>query len=613
MALDPVVGIHSGRTLGVEAVMDNAVALGYASTHDLLDAAFDSSDGSDPLRAQNRLLDIETAAHQAAVRLFAALPDNPALKLFLNLDSRLLANADRIVAGLRASLSDHGIAPTSVVLTISERMPFVNVEALCDGAPGADAAHEDLERLLATLRGLSGRLALADFGAGSASLPLLTLTRPDFVKLDRFFVQAQARDRGRRLALQGLVNLAQPLGTLVIAEGVETVEQYQTCRQAGCEYLQGPLAGPRVTAAQDLPRTYEGIRSLSEIDHRRVGNDAALIAAQTEYMAPITMGTAMAEVFECFRQAKDQTFLPAVDAADEPVGIIREADLKEYTYSLYGKDLLSNRALGRTLDGFVVRAPVADVTTPAEKILDVFSASGGAECVLITRDRKYMGFLSASSLLKVISEKNLAMARDQNPLSRLPGNTMINEYIFEALHTTDRPSTLVYLDFDNFKPFNDTYGYRQGDRAITLFAELLRKALPREDVFVGHVGGDDFFVGFRDFDPDHVVHLIGDLIERFRRDVESFYDEEARRTGFIVARDREGVERHLPLLTASAAVIEIPRGHSTRSADEIAGLIARYKKKAKESASKIAAARLDDGAPADPTGADAPRPDPVRA
>ncbi|MBB4314382.1 GGDEF domain-containing protein [Roseospira marina] len=593
MVLHPVVGTHSGRVLGVEAVIGNAGALGFASPDDLLDGAFDSSEPADPLRADNRLPDIVQAAHAGALRLFAALTERASLKLFLSIDTRMIAWADPLIAHLRVEVERHGIHASSVIVMISERLPFFNLDTLCTGDPAAAAAHTELSRLFKTLRSLSGRLALSDFGAGTASLPLLTLARPDLVKVDRFFVQTQAADRSRRLTLGSLINLVHLMGTQVMAEGVETVDQYHVCRQAGCDYIQGPLVGPPVSDPAVLTDDCADIRALNETDKRAARSDAALITSQTQSIEPITLGTPMTVVFERFRRARDQTFLPAVDASAEPLGIVREADLKEYTYSLYGKDLLSNRALGKTLDEFVVRCPVADVNTKAERILEVFSASGGAECILITCDRQYMGFLSASSLLKVISEKNLAMARDQNPLSRLPGNNMINEYIADALLDNQAFWIIVYLDFDNFKPFNDAYGYRQGDRAITLFAELLRKELPQHDVFVGHVGGDDFFVGFKDYDGDTAVDLIGNLIERFRNDVESFYDEVSRQRGYMIGRDRDGNERHLPLLTASAAVIELPRAHAARSADDIAGQIAVYKKKAKQSASKIARARME--------------------
>ncbi|MBB4287447.1 bifunctional diguanylate cyclase/phosphodiesterase [Roseospira goensis] len=590
MALEPVVGTHSGRTLGVEAVIGNAPELGFASGQDLLDCAHDDSDPDDPLRCDDRLADVEAAAHARAVALFAAVPDRAGLKLFLNLDMRLRGRAAAIIETVREHLDRHGIPPAAVVVEISERLAAFSTEDLCRTAPAADATRRALLDLFGTLRGLSGRLALGDFGAGYASLPLLTLARPDLVKLDRYFIQGAARERGRRLALNTLTNLAHLLGSQVVAEGVETADEYHVCRQAGCDYVQGPLAGGRVFAGAHLDRDHADIRALNEADQRRLDTDAALISAQTQALDAITLGSSMATVFERFRAEKDRTFFPVVDPSGEPVGIIRELDLKEYTYSLYGKELLSNRALGRTLDAFVARCPIADVNTQAEKILELFSASAGADCVLITRDRQYSGFLSAASLLKVINEKNLALARDQNPLSRLPGNTMINEYISRMLVDRSASYAIAYLDFDHFKPFNDAYGYRQGDRAITLFAELLRKMIPQADTFVGHVGGDDFFVGFRAYPRDQVVAQVSALVRRFQRDVESFYDETARQRRYIIARDRDGIERRLSLLTASAAIVELPQGHSARSVDEIAGLIAGLKRAAKAAPDKVAVA-----------------------
>jgi diguanylate cyclase (GGDEF)-like protein len=590
MALEPVVGTHSGRTLGVEAVIGNARDLGFASVHDLLDCAHDTGAPDDPLRCDDRLADVEAAAHAGAIALFARVPDRTGLKLFLNLDLRLAARAETIIATLREHLDRRGVSTANIILEVSERVAFFSTEALCDSAEAPADANRDLTMLLGTLRSLSTRLALGDFGAGYASLPLLSLARPDLVKLDRFFIEMAAQERGKRLILNTVTNLAHLLGSQVVAEGVHSIEEYQICRQAGCDYIQGRLAGARIFEPDALQRDHAEILALNDSDHRRVGTDSALITAETQALEPIALGTHMGAVFERFRQDKDRNFFPVVDGSGEPVGIIRELDLKEYTYSLYGKDLLSNRALGRTLDAFVARCPVADVNTKAEKILEIFSASSGAECILITRDRQYIGFMSAASLLKVVNEKNLALARDQNPLSRLPGNTMINEFISEALTDTDNSHIMVYLDFDHFKPFNDTYGYRQGDRAITLFAELMRKKLNTADIFIGHVGGDDFFVGFKEFQVDHAVARIRDLVDRFSVDVESFYDEEARRNRYIVAKDREGIERRLHLLTASAAIVELPRGHTIRSVDDISGLIARLKKEAKHSPQRIARA-----------------------
>ncbi|MCD8476564.1 MAG: diguanylate cyclase [Sulfurospirillum sp.] len=103
-----------------------------------------------------------------------------------------------------------------------------------------------------------------------------------------------------------------------------------------------------------------------------------------------------------------------------------------------------------------------------------------------------MGYLSSRVLLEMINEKNIVDAKDQNPLTGLSGNRIINEFVSTAMESKEKVM-MAYFDFDNFKPFNDYYGFRKGDRAITLFADILRSAVGLEECLVGHVGGDDFF------------------------------------------------------------------------------------------------------------------------
>lgn len=300
----------------------------------------------------------------------------------------------------------------------------------------------------------------------------------------------------------------------------------------------------------------------------------------------------MEEVFERFRADKSLTFFPVVDQAHEPVGIVREKELKDYTYSLYGKALISNKTIGRKLKDFVTRCPMADINTKAEHILQAYSTVERSEGIIIVEDMKYVGFLSAHSLLRVINEKNLAAARDQNPLTKLPGNNLIHEYVSEALRQTDEEVILAYLDFDNFKPFNDKYGFRLGDRAILLFAELLSKALPRDTCFPAHVGGDDFFGGFKRMSFAEATQLTTDLVATFARDVESFYDDETRARGHIIGQDRVGNTVQFPLMTVSAALVHLPAGRGGHTADEVSQLIAGLKKEAKKIPSRVAAGVL---------------------
>ena len=140
------------------------------------------------------------------------------------------------------------------------------------------------------------------------------------------------------------------------------------------------------------------------------------------------------------------------------------------------------------------------------------------------------------------------MARDQNPLTKLPGNTSVLETVSDALEDVASGWAMAYFDLDQFKPFNDTYGFRNGDRVILMFAETLRKAMTGTDAFIGHIGGDDFFICRKNQDLYSFVDMIGDIRTRFAEDVVSFYDGSAAARPFM-AEGRDGIRRAFGMLT----------------------------------------------------------------
>ena len=241
-----------------------------------------------------------------------------------------------------------------------------------------------------------------------------------------------------------------------------------------------------------------------------------------------------------------------------------------------------NRSFGKRLGDFVRPCPVADIHTQAERILQIYSHNDTLNGVIIVENARYAGFLDNSSLLRVLNEKNLITAREMNPLTKLPGNTAISDFIADALTEDNETRSLLHFDFDNFKPFNDTYGFRQGDRALLLFAETLRQIFAGKDFFVGHIGGDDFFVGARGVPTSDVSRLAYEARKQFAEDVESFYDKKARERGSIEARGRDGNLRSYPLLTCSAAMLVIDPDEDQADLETVLTAFAELKKRAKE-------------------------------
>ena len=284
-----------------------------------------------------------------------------------------------------------------------------------------------------------------------------------------------------------------------------------------------------------------------------------------------------------------------VNQYDEPVGIIRESAFKEYIFSKFGRQLLENPSFGKDLTRFISKIPIADIHSSVEKLIETYTHFNNNEGLIMVDDMRYVGLLSTNALLKLINEKNLTQARNQNPLSKLPGNTMIHEYFSEALADMSHTYHLAYFDFDNFKPYNDQYGFRNGDRLILMFADLLKKAAMREKRFVGHVGGDDFFIGVKGSTREGVEKEMQKLALNFKKNAESFYDKESMENGYIMAKDRDGVMRRMPLITVSVAVLELPAGVDRQCTIEDAGnIIAMLKKEAKHSPSGVAGAGIVD-------------------
>ncbi|MBX9634418.1 MAG: GGDEF domain-containing protein, partial [Magnetospirillum sp.] len=551
-----------------EALLRNYEQAGFATIQVFFDSCY----------AQGILSEIEMVLREKAAAKFVQLEHWRQAKLFLNIDTRSLDLHGALPERTRKMLEHYQIEESQIAFEVSERHPF--------GQPAEAAAlfqHDKRHNF---------RLAIDDFGTGFSGLQVLYFAEPDYLKIDRFFVSDIANDAKKKLFLSQIVNIAHLLGVVVVAEGVETEREYYVCKDIGCDLIQGYLVQKPTREMSELKAHYDGVERMAKRERRVTVSDQKLIGDQVATVEPIRLDCKMEEVFERFRADKSLTFFPVVDEAYEPVGIVREKELKDYTYSLYGKALISNKTIGRKLKDFVTRCPMADINTKAEHILQAYSAVERSEGIIILDNMKYVGFLSAHSLLRVINEKNLAAARDQNPLTKLPGNNLIHEYVSEVLTATDQEAVLVYFDFDNFKPFNDKYGFRLGDRAILLFAELLSKALPRDTCFPAHIGGDDFFGGFRRMGFDEAMRMTKDLVDTFRRDVESFYDDETRSLGHIVGQDRVGNVVRFPLMTVSAALVHLAPGRPNHSVDEVSQLIAELKKEAKKSPDRVAAGAL---------------------
>jgi len=180
-------------------------------------------------------------------------------------------------------------------------------------------------------------------------------------------------------------------------------------------------------------------------------------------------------------------------------------------------------------------------------------------------------FSRMAERLKVLEQMSL----DASPLTRLPGNIAIERVLSRRL-TEGKPFAFFYADLDNFKAYNDTYGYVKASEVIKITAELIHQTVRKtadSDAFVGHVGGDDFVI-IADCEPAET--LCKQIIADFEAEIVKHYSAEDLACGAIEGIDRYGVARIFPIMTISIAVVICSKGEFN-SAMEIAKAAADLK------------------------------------
>jgi diguanylate cyclase (GGDEF)-like protein len=569
-AFEPIVNIHTGATFGYEALLRNYQAASFETIWEFFESAYN----------EGVLYQVELMLREKAIEKFCRSGLQERLKLFLNVDNRVFEMPDYQKGNTAKILSRYKLPASAICLEISEMHRI----------SGSDAVLQ----ILQLTKSQNYKIAIDDFGTGFSGFQLMYYASADFIKIDRFFISNISNDSKKRFFVASIINMAHLLGITVIAEGIETEQEFYICRDLGCDLIQGHYIQKATTDIREMRIKYEMVENLVKKDRRKVSQDQDIIYNQSEYIPQIPITASMEEVFNKFLEFDNYSFFPVTTENNEPVGIVREKDLKAYTYSMYGRQLLKNKSFGKTLRDFIVKCPIVDINTKAEKMLEIFSVGETVEGIIMTAQMEYIGFLSAKALLRVLNEKNLMTARDQNPLTKLPGNTLIYGYVSEALVDIESSYTLVYYDFDNFKPYNDRYGFRNGDRVILLFAEILQKRFSRENCFIGHIGGDDFFVGFKNLRFEEAHELTAMAIQEFTDGVKPYYDESDRRRGYIESKDRDGKRKNFPLLTVSAAMLVIPKHRNPLTMDEISATLAEMKKGAKGEQGGICASSINE-------------------
>ncbi|GAB7532435.1 bifunctional diguanylate cyclase/phosphodiesterase [Pseudomonas sp. 3A(2025)] len=546
----PIVMLSERRILGYEALTRGPSNSPLHSPISLFAVA----------RQCGRLSELELACRESACRRFSQqkLPG----KLFLNVSPESLLEASHPPGRTLEMLQRYGIAPQDVVIELTEQTPTDDFELLY--------------KALHHYRDMGFSIALDDLGAGYSSLRLWSELRPDYVKIDRHFIDGIHQDAVKREFVGSMLQMAKASRATVIAEGIELSEELAVLIEMGVDLVQGYLlARPQERPPRDirimLPKSESPSVPLSE--------EAADLGALLNPQPAISQHTPTAQVLEAFRLQANLNSVAVLDEQSRPCGIVHRHSLSDALLKPFGTELFARKPISRLMSEDFLAVDLNQSLQQVSRLLTSRARQRIEEDFIITRQGTYVGLGRVIDVLKLITELKIQQARYANPLTLLPGNVPIQQCLTRLLQQ-QRESMVCYVDIDSFKPFNDIYGYARGDEVLLCLAQCLNDRIDPSRDFVGHIGGDDFLMVLG---PEDWEKRLQTLLDDFQNQCRRFYRAEHLDAGCFSALNRQGQRQEFSLLSLSIGVVHLRHDACTRlDASQVADLASQAKHYAKD-------------------------------
>lgn len=559
----PVVDLKSRRVTASEMLLRPRRDSGYTSPDQLFTAARE-------LQLQGEL---DLACIQAAVRRAASTDVPSHLSVHININSDTIADLDhlqRLQVLLEQELSH--AASRKIIIELTEKEPLFQ--------PG-------VEELVRMCKRLGVSIALDDFGVGHSNLNAWLAFKPEIVKIDRYFIQNLANDTARQELLRGMRQMSEIMGTRLLAEGVETADELKVARSLGIHLAQGfflarPHPAPVTETRREALDVFQDSRVIVTASPGRTQQVDGMLFNLVKRMPSLPATATARDVVQFFSSQETQPSVVLTTDDGRPAGIMNMASFMNLMAQPYRMDIYGTRPA----IGLCNKTPVVkDVNASFDELVGILTEADQrylADGIVVTERGRYMGLCSSHQLIQRVTENRIEAARHANPLTLLPGNMPITTHV-ERMMDSSQDFALAYADLNNFKAFNDCYGFWKGDEVILLAAKTINEFVDPLYDFVGHVGGDDFVLVLQS--PDWRDRLRSIVDESARR-IGLLYPDKDRQAGGHEAEDRFGVKRFFPLVTLSFGVVPIS-GERSFGMAEVVSSVAEAKKQSKTTKGNI--------------------------
>ena len=529
----PIISLRNGDILGHEALSRITCECAITNTEMLFSIAGE----------YNRLWDLELLCRTTALNAAYKFMIPPYGKmLFINVNPDTMHDEKFRKGFTKDFLNQYKIAPQNIIFEITERNVIV-----------------DMKGFVATVnhyREQDYKIAIDDAGAGYSGLNLISDIHPNYIKLDMKLIRDVNSDNLKSALIKGMVELSKESHIYLIAEGIETREELNTLIHLGVQYGQGYyIQKPSEEVIDINDQIILDILERNQevtLDQQDKATNVS-IKNLCKYTGIVSSKVTANYVYNILKQNPCFFGLCVVD--DEiPLGIITNEKLAIKMGGHYGYSLYHNKPISELMDHEFLSV---DAHTPISMVSYMAMSRSSDKLydfIVVTEKDKYIGTVTIKDLLQKAMEIEVDNAKDQNPLSGLPGNRIVEQKLNQCLNCSGKYS-IAYIDIDNFKAYNDTYGFENGDRILKLLASVLKNNIPREH-FIGHIGGDDFVVILYEHRTDRYFEAI---IHEFQQKALSFYNQKDITNGFITTANRKGELEQYPLLSITTVVVNNQR------------------------------------------------------
>lgn len=556
----PIVSLRDGSVLGYEALTRIKEKFRDSDLQMNIEEMFCEAEKN------GQIWKLDYLCRKAALKKFCKdSEDGNKGCLFLNIDPMIMKDKRFKEGFTREYLKRYKADSGKIVFEITEREKIKDKDVFLEA--------------VAHYRGQNYQIAVDDLGSGYSNVGRVCSVKPEYIKLDISLVRDIQNNKVCAELVRAMVEFANASGIKVIAEGIENENELEKLIQLGVHYGQGYYLGmpekeavPLRIEIPELIRAY----NIQKDNMMNYGLERYPIHNLSSKIRLIAPDMRVSEVMDYLGSSPEEIgFVVGEDGRAE--GMMTREKFMQMLSGRYGYSLNQNKAIAEVMDREYL---CVDYETSISTVSDMAMRRKNADVydfIVVARDDRYFGVVTIKDLLLKASQINIEMAKEANPLTGLPGNRFIEQEI-EKCMSGKQPYYILYADLDNFKEYNDIYGFEKGDCVIRILADLLH-VYEEENAFVGHIGGDDFVVVTHE--KELAERCMSEIEKRFSEQIKPLLKPEDAQRGYVLAVGRDGKRDYFPVV--SATVVGIAKDeHSFTTQYELTQELARRKKAAKK-------------------------------